>query len=69
MATHIKDQSRGLLKRLRPKPVVAVVVANKDITFYKAQTVRKATIVGTSTRRPIGTELANIVQLTIPVVT
>ena len=43
------EQVRGLLKRLRPVPVAAVVVAHVDVTTAEAQVVRVATVPWVST--------------------
>ena len=59
----------GLLKRLCPEPVEAVVGVHTDDTTAKGQVVRVAAVQWVSTRRPIVADEANEVQLTIVVVT
>ena len=49
MATPVKGQPRGLLKRLRPEPVVAVVVVHVDVTTVEVQVVRVVTVPWVST--------------------
>lgn len=44
-----KSQSRELLKRLRPEPVVAVVVVHVDVTTVEVQVVRVVTVPWVST--------------------
>ena len=44
-----KSQSRELLKRLRPEPVVAVAAAHEDVTTVEVQAVRAATAPWVST--------------------
>lgn len=60
--------SESLLKRLRYKPVVAVVVVQVHVTTVEVQVVRVTTIAGISTGRPVVTVGTEVVKLTIVVI-
>ena len=64
-----KGPSRGLLKRLRPEPVAAVVALHVDVTTVEVQHVRSAMVLRVSTWRPIVANPANVAQKTSKVST